>query len=201
MNKPACSFDGCENPRKSRGWCQTHYVQWRSGKPLTPARRRFPDGTPAIEKVMALQVVTESGCYGWSGRINDDGYAKIDAKRGKDAFAHRVMYVHAHGEPEPGLVVNHLCGTNHCTRLDHLEAVTFKENVQYRPRLSRNNTSGYRGVTRTPWGRWVAQVNHNKKIHYLGTYGTPEEAAEVASEFRAKHFLAGEFKDWESQNV
>ena len=196
-----CSFDGCGGKRKARGLCQTHYVQWWSGKPLAPRRRKFPDGTSAEEKVRALQVVNESGCYGWTGRLTQGGYAKVDDESRKDVPAHRVAYEMAFGPIHEGLVVNHLCGTSHCTRADHLEAVTHRENVQYRPRLSRNNTSGYRGVTRTPHGRWVAQVTHGGTVNYLGTYATAEEAAEVSRKFRAEHFLAGEYEEWKAANV
>lgn len=37
-----------------------------------------------------------------------------------------------------------------------------------------------RGVYRTSWGnRWFAQIRRGGKLHYLGTYPTPEEAAEA----------------------
>lgn len=31
-----CGFEGCGRPHKARGWCSTHYDQWRKGKPLRP---------------------------------------------------------------------------------------------------------------------------------------------------------------------
>lgn len=27
---PVCSVEGCDRPRKSRGWCNTHYERWRT---------------------------------------------------------------------------------------------------------------------------------------------------------------------------
>lgn len=32
--RPTCSINGCLKPKKSRGWCDTHYARWRrTGKP------------------------------------------------------------------------------------------------------------------------------------------------------------------------
>jgi len=41
MEKRACSFDGCDKPLASRGYCYGHYDQMRRGvtlKPLHPYR-------------------------------------------------------------------------------------------------------------------------------------------------------------------
>lgn len=31
-----CTIEGCERPHKSRGYCQTHYMQYKRGAPITP---------------------------------------------------------------------------------------------------------------------------------------------------------------------
>lgn len=38
-----CDFEGCERGATARGLCQTHYMQQRSGKELTPIRA-YGDG-------------------------------------------------------------------------------------------------------------------------------------------------------------
>ena len=38
MSNATCQFPGCDRPRAARGLCNTHYVQQRNGKPLTPIR-------------------------------------------------------------------------------------------------------------------------------------------------------------------
>ena len=41
-------------------------------------------------------------------------------------------------------------------------------------------TNKNRGVYRTSWGnRWFAQIRRAGKLHYLGTFPTPEKAAEA----------------------
>jgi hypothetical protein len=49
--------------------------------------------------------------------------------------------------------------------------------------------SGYRGVSRNNQKQpgWMARVTVEGECHCLGTFPTPEEAAQVARDFRAKH--------------
>lgn len=45
MTKRTCTFGGCDAPHKARGWCDTHYFQWRttgSVKPKTWAAKGGP---------------------------------------------------------------------------------------------------------------------------------------------------------------
>lgn len=37
-----CSFDGCAQDSKARGYCSGHYAQLLRGQDLRPTRRRFP---------------------------------------------------------------------------------------------------------------------------------------------------------------
>lgn len=43
--------------------------------------------------------------------------------------------------------------------------------------LAKNNTSGFKGVQKTPEGRWKARITHNRKEIRIGHYDTREEAA------------------------
>lgn len=41
-----CAVKGCPHPPSARGWCRTHYEQWRRrGDPLAPDARILRDGT------------------------------------------------------------------------------------------------------------------------------------------------------------
>ena len=63
----------------------------------------------------------------------------------------------------------------------------------------KNNTTGYRGVTYDKKrGKYVAQIEFQKKHYFLGRYKTAEEAAEA---YRiAKNKLHGDFLEWYKNN-
>ena len=49
-----CTVSGCGRPHKCRGYCQTHYMQWKRGEPVV-AEIKVRDRTP-------LEHCSESGC-------------------------------------------------------------------------------------------------------------------------------------------
>lgn len=39
--KPRCSVDGCDSPVRKRGWCASHYSQWRRAGSVKPFRYKW----------------------------------------------------------------------------------------------------------------------------------------------------------------
>lgn len=70
-----------------------------------------------------------SGCWVWMGCLDSKGYGQIMIHR-KRLMAHRVGYEGMVGPIPDGLVLDHLCRNTSCVRPDHLEVVTFTENVR-----------------------------------------------------------------------
>lgn len=69
-----------------------------------------------------------SGCWLWVGpRIGGYGAVQVD---GKTKRAHRLVYEAERGPIPQGLVLDHLCRTPACVNPDHLEPVTFAENIR-----------------------------------------------------------------------
>lgn len=65
-----CTVEGCDRKHKSRGYCQTHYMQFRRGVPITPeinVRDRNPP-----------EVCVEDGC---SGDVVAKGLCKMHHAR------------------------------------------------------------------------------------------------------------------------
>ncbi|TPL66647.1 hypothetical protein FJ949_09790 [Mesorhizobium sp. B2-4-1] len=54
-----------------------------------------------------------------------------------------------------------------------------------------NNTSGFKGVTVTPKGRYVARIKARSKHIHLGVFDTPEQAHAAYCQAANTHF--GEF--------
>jgi hypothetical protein len=91
------------------------------------------------EKVTRLYnkfvVRNASGCWGWSGRLDKDGYAYIDYKEFglRQIFrAHRVSYMLHKGSLDDSLLVLHQtwCTARSCTNPDCLYQGTAHDNVQ-----------------------------------------------------------------------
>lgn len=88
--------------------------------------------------------------------------------------------------------VDHIDGDGLNNRGSNLRQATHAQNM-HNKRLYRNNTSGFKGVTRnTGKGRpWSASIKWNKRSFRLGNYDTPEEAA-LAYDRAARRWF-GEF--------
>lgn len=71
-------------------------------------------------------------CWWWHGYTDKDGYGIIthyvDAKKWTRK-AHRIAYLLAHGQIDPGLTIDHLCRNRRCVNPAHLELVSMKENT------------------------------------------------------------------------
>lgn len=70
---------------------------------------------------------TETGCWEWPGTGNIGNYGQVSFG-GKMLVVHRLVYEHFRGSVPEGFEVDHLCYNGRCANIDHLEAVTPKEN-------------------------------------------------------------------------
>ena len=80
-------------------------------------------------RVAAKVVVSDSGCWLWTGSKTHNGYASAKVE-GDRVRVHRYAYERAFGPIPVGLVVDHLCFTRECINPDHLEVVTQAENLR-----------------------------------------------------------------------
>ncbi len=71
------------------------------------------------------------GCWEWFGATNDRGYGQIQSgpPMNKVLYAHRLSYTMFNCSIPEGWNVDHLCRNTSCVRPEHLECVTFRENV------------------------------------------------------------------------
>jgi hypothetical protein len=69
-----------------------------------------------------------TGCIEWQ-RGGANGYGQICVGDGAVRPAHRVAYEVVHGPVDQALHVDHLCRNRRCINVQHLEAVTPRENA------------------------------------------------------------------------
>jgi hypothetical protein len=110
-----------------------------------------------------------------AGARNNEGYVgiEIDCRSYK---AHRLAWLVTHGE-WPASEIDHINGDRGDNRIANLRAGTKAQNQQNR-KLNSDNKSGFMGVYNFQ-GKWRASIGYRGKPRYLGTFATPEEAAEA----------------------
>jgi len=74
-----------------------------------------------------VKICPETGCHIWLKYKDQDGYGRIKVD-GKIERVHRWLYEYYNGELDPEIHIHHKCFEPSCCNLDHLEAVSAKEN-------------------------------------------------------------------------
>lgn len=113
--------------------------------------------------------------------IDTNGYRHMTLARGKHKRkinTHRLVASAFLGEAK-GLVVDHINGDRSDNRAVNLEYVTMRENI-LRGRTGQTKAKKKceaRGVTVSPWNRYIASIRIKGKANYLGSFDTELEAS------------------------
>ena len=91
-------------------------------------------------------------------------------------FEHRIIWLLVHGQ-FPEAQIDHINGDRQDNRICNLRELNNSENAQNKKRACKGSTSGILGVSwMTRANKWRAQIQINKRVTYLGIFGTKEAA-------------------------
>jgi len=83
---------------------------------------------PLTEEAILSRIDATGDCWEWTGYLSH-GYGAV-AYECKSWRAHRLIYTMLVDEIPEGLVLDHLCRNKSCVNPDHLEPVTWAENIK-----------------------------------------------------------------------
>lgn len=167
--KGLCQAEECERPRVYARFCITHHRRMKEFGSL--------DLPPAltVEERFWSKVTKTDGCWLWTGAVSSTGYGSFNVGGRKYDAAHRYAWRTLRGSYPSGMHLDHLCRVRKCVNPDHLEVVTFQENLRRAPGSSQ--WLHERGVCRR--GHVVAEDA------YVSHAGTPQEVVKCARCARA----------------
>lgn len=117
-----------------------------------------------------------------AGKLRKDGYYDVGLQR-KLYLVHRIIYcLHHKTLPE---VVDHINRNPSDNRIENLRSANFSLNA-WNSGISKNNTSGVKGIRKTSNGKYEARVAKNGETFHVGTFNSLEEASKALQEIREK---------------
>jgi len=143
------------------------------------------------EATVDKKFVKEFNTYKW--QQHRCGYIYRDVYTGGGRANSKIKKVWMHrevvGEIPEGLVVDHIDGVKSNNCRENLRICTPSQNSA-NAKLSKKSTSGYKGVSKQPYG-WIARIGHENKRLFLGSFKDKHDAGEAYNE--AAKRLFGEF--------
>ena len=109
-----------------------------------------------------------------AGSLNTDGYRQIKIA-GRIYQAHYLVWL-LHTGIWPTHELDHEDGNRDNNRYDNLRPATHAQNCRYRKKRS-DNTSGFKGVSLKPNGKFLARIFVSGRNVNLGSFIDPKDAA------------------------
>jgi len=110
-----------------------------------------------------------------AGSNKGNGYFAVHFD-GVKKYTHRIIWEMLVGELGANDIIDHIDQNTHNNKIENLRIATKGSNACNAKRF-KNNTSGYKGVSKHKDGRFVAYICANGKKKHLGIFSDAEEAA------------------------
>jgi hypothetical protein len=110
------------------------------------------------------------------GSENSCGYVQFE-HQGRTYMLHRIIWEMHYGAISKDTQIDHIDRNPYNNRIENLRICTQNQN-QINARIPKNNTSGFKGVLKTPNGKFQARLGYNGVKLYLGLFDTAEAANE-----------------------
>jgi hypothetical protein len=123
------------------------------------------------------------------GSINNNGYVQVELNNVTYMY-HRIVWEMHNGPIPIGMHIDHIDRNRLNNKIENLRLATRSQN-RANSKLHSNSTTGFKGVHKTPSGKFQARISDGTRKRYIGLFDSAEEAAE-AYKFVAKE-LHGEF--------
>ena len=128
---PNCSTVDCSQLARSKtaALCDMHYKRnWRYGS----VHAVRPNQKTPWERFW-VKVDASGDCWEWTASTRGAGYGQFGWAPDRIIDAHRVVWELLVGPIPEGLTIDHLCRNKICVNPDHLEVVTYQENINRSP--------------------------------------------------------------------
>lgn len=147
--------------------------------------------------------VNPGRCWNWIGSTNQQGYGQMTVRQGfrwVTAGASRVSYALIVGPIPRDMTIDHLCYNPNCVNPEHLEVVSFEENLaRRRPRQNApgGEVSGYPPASSQYGDQVVAAAPHPSVVISLkgSRADDPWFVVHAVDSDHAKELLGSSFKE------
>lgn len=194
-----CFAECCIEPVLTGWLCRKHYQRVTIHNKLESDVRMLPRHLIGTKEGFMTRVEkVSSGCWLWTGALNNSGYGSYYLKEYKKSIgAHRASHFLFHGELPSHLEVDHKYVSQgcprHCVNPEHLRLVSSGQNNENAVG-SREPSSGHRNIRITVSGKYQARIKKNGKEFSFPPTKDLSEAIEQAKKLRMQHFTHNTFE-------